>query len=53
MTVDHYMQGADPVRRQLLGASPTGGFGFTSPSDEDVPLKAWWAEHAGEAAVVP
>lgn len=52
MTVGHYLADADPIRRQLLGASPTGGFGFTSPSDEDVPLKAWLIEHLGEAAVV-
>ena len=53
MTVAHYMERADPIRRQLLGASPTGGFGFTSPSDEDVPLKAWVAEYVGEEAMVP
>ena len=52
MTVAHYLEGADPIRRQLLGASPNGGFGFTSPTDEDVPLKTWWAEHAGEESVV-
>ena len=52
MTVDRYLADADPIRRQLLGASPTGGFGYTSPSDEDVPLRAWLVEHLGEAAVV-
>ncbi len=41
MTVEHYMERSDPIRRQLLGASPTGGFGFTSPEDEDIPLKQW------------
>lgn len=46
MTVAHYMQRSDPVRRQLLGASPNGGFGFTSPSDEDVPLKTWLERHS-------
>ena len=45
-----FMDRCDPVRRQLLGAS-TGGFGYTSPSDEDVPLRAWIRAHAGEAAV--
>ena len=45
MTVDHYMDNADPIRRQLLGASPNGGFGFTSPTDEDVPLKVWLEQH--------
>ena len=52
MTVEHYMADADPVRKQLLGASPNGGFGFTSPTDEDVPLKTWLEEHLGKDAVV-
>lgn len=50
MTVAHYMDRCDPIRRQLLGAS-TGGFGYTSPGDEDVPLRGWIREHAGEGAV--
>ena len=45
MTVAHYMDRSDPIRRQLLGASPNGGFGYTSPEDEDVPLKVWLEEH--------
>ena len=53
MTVDHYMANADPVRQQLLGASPNGGFGFTSPVDEDVPLKSWLSERLGEEALAP
>ena len=53
MTVDRYLAYADPIRRQLLGASPTGGFGYTSPSDEDVPLRAWLVDHLGEDAVAP
>ena len=53
MTVAHYMETADPVRRQLLGASPNGGFGFTSPVEEDVPLKSWLFEKLGEEAIVP
>ena len=53
MTVDRYLAEADPIRRQLLGASPTGGFGYTSPSDADVPLRAWLVEHLGEESVVP
>ena len=53
MTVEHYMDKADPVLKQLLGASPNGGFGFTSPAEEDVPLKQWLVEHIGEDAVVP
>ena len=51
MTVEHYMDRCDPVRRQLLGAG-TGGMGFTSPSDADVPLRDWIREHLGEEAVV-
>ena len=53
MTVEHYLDRCDPIRRQLLGVSNTGGLGYTSPSDEDVPLKAWLEEHLGEKAVIP
>ena len=53
MTVDRYLADADPIRRQLLGASPTGGFGYTSPSEEDIPLRSWLVEHLGEEAVAP
>ena len=53
MTVAHYLDGADPIRRQLLGESPNGGFGYTSPADEDVPLKTWLGERLGADAVVP
>ena len=51
MTVGHYLRGADPVRRQLLGESPSGGFGYTSPAAEDVPLKAWLIDRLGAGAV--
>ena len=53
MTVAHFMERCDPIRQQLLGASPTGGMGYTSPSDKDVPLKTWLKEHPGESAVAP
>lgn len=53
MTVAHYLPGADPIRRQLLGESPNGGFGYTSPTDEDVPLKTWLEERLGADALVP
>ena len=53
MTVAHYLEGADPIRCQLLGESPNGGFGYTSPADEDVPLKAWLTERLGADAVIP
>ena len=52
MTVDHYMDRCDPIQRQLLGAA-TGGMGYTSPTDADVPLKHWIRDNLGEAAVVP
>ncbi|MBM3458859.1 MAG: phytanoyl-CoA dioxygenase family protein, partial [Armatimonadetes bacterium] len=42
-----------PLRSQLFGASPTGGYGYTSPTPADVPLREWIREHAGEAAVAP
>ena len=51
MTVDHFMPRCDPIRRQLLGASPSGGFGYTSPKPEDVPLKAWIETHLGAEAI--
>ena len=41
MEVAHYLPDCDPIRRQLLGESATGGRGYTSPTDADVPLKAW------------
>lgn len=52
MTVDHYMDRSDPIRRQLLGAGPSGGHGYTSPLPEDIPLREWIAEHAGREFVV-
>lgn len=51
--VEHLLEGSDPIRRQLLGDGPTGGFGYTSPSDEDVPLREWIREHLGEEAIKP
>jgi len=50
MTVDHYMEKSGPIRRQLLGAATTGQ-GYTSPMDEDVPLKTWLIHHMGERVV--
>ena len=50
MTVSHYMDQCDPIRRQLLG-SKTGNLGLTSPREEDVPLREWMREHLGEAAI--
>ncbi len=50
MSVSHYMDRCDPIRRQLLG-SKTGNLGLTSPRDEDVPLREWMREHLGAAAI--
>lgn len=50
-SVDHLIEGSDPIRQQLLGHSPSGGFGYTSPSEEDVPLREWIREHVGEGAI--
>lgn len=52
ITVDKYWDQLDPIRKQLFGASLTGNFGYTSPQDEDVPLRAWIREHLGEEAVI-
>ncbi|HIF10765.1 MAG TPA: hypothetical protein EYQ81_13625, partial [Sneathiellales bacterium] len=35
MDVAHYLDDCTPIRQQLLGLSPTGGRGYTSPTDED------------------
>ena len=48
MTVDHLMGRIDPIRRQLLGAAPSGWHGYSSPKPEDVPLRAWLQENVGE-----
>ena len=45
MTVAHYMDQCDPIRRQLLGAGPSGGKGYSSPMPEDVPLRDWMEEN--------
>jgi len=44
MSVSHYLERCDPIRKQLLGVS-TGGYGYTSPNDEDVPLRVWLSEN--------
>jgi ectoine hydroxylase-related dioxygenase (phytanoyl-CoA dioxygenase family) len=50
MQVAHYLDRCDPIRKQLLGVSYSGGRGFTSPTPQDVPLKAWIEEHLGKEA---
>ena len=51
MTVEHYLDRCDPIRKQLLGVSYSGGHGYTSPKPEDVPLRAWLEEHGAAAPV--
>lgn len=50
MTVEQYMDKSDPIRQQILGKS-TGGMGYTSPGDADVPLRAWIKDNLGAEAV--
>lgn len=51
MTIDGFYEHFDPIRRQLFGAAPTGGYGYTSPTAEDVPLRGWLEAHLGKDAV--
>lgn len=50
MTVAHYLDRCDPIRQQLLGVTHSGGRGYTSPTADDVPLRAWLEEHGALAA---
>ena len=43
--LDKYLDRSGPIRRQLLGAGPTGARGYTSPLPEDVPLQQWIRHH--------
>ena len=52
MTVEHLIDQCNPIQQQLLGAS-TGGMGYTSPQEIDVPLKPWLREHLGIEEVAP
>lgn len=45
MTVQHLWERSDPIRRQLLGAGINAN-GYYSPTDADVPLRAWLREHS-------
>jgi len=38
---------ADPIRRQLLGAAASE-MGYWLPTEEEVPLRTWLAEHSGQ-----
>jgi len=50
MTVGHYIDRCDPIQQQLLGVTHSGGRGYTSPTDEDVPLRLWLEEHGAMPA---
>ena len=52
MTIEGFDDILDPIRRQLFGAAPTGGYGYTSPQPEDVPLRGWLEEHIGADPVL-
>ena len=52
MQIAHYLDRCDPIRKQLLGVSYSGGRGYTSPTPEDVPLKTWLETHAGKEALI-
>jgi ectoine hydroxylase len=45
MTVQSLWETSDPIRRQLLGAGLNAN-GYYSPTDGDVPLRAWLRENA-------
>ena len=45
MTVDHVIGRCDLIRRQLLGDCPSGGYGYTSPKPQDVPLRSWMEQN--------
>jgi ectoine hydroxylase-related dioxygenase (phytanoyl-CoA dioxygenase family) len=49
MTVSSLWEGADPIRRQLLGWG-TNANGYYSPTDADVPLRVWLREHSPHEA---
>jgi ectoine hydroxylase len=49
MTVDELWPQSDPIRKQLLGYGVNCN-GHYSPSEDDVPLRGWLAEHSPEDA---
>ena len=52
MTIAHYLHQCDPIQKQLLGISVSGGHGYSSPQEEDVPLRGWMREHLGAAVTM-
>ncbi len=53
MKTARFLEGADPVRRQLLGATPNGIGGCFDAQEADAPLKSWIAREVGPGAVAP
>ena len=44
---------SESSHRQMCRHSPSGIHGYTSPTEEDVPLKGWIREYQGKEAVMP
>ena len=51
--VKKHWKDLSPIRKQMCRYSPSGIHGFTSPKEEDVPLKQWIEEYQGTEAVMP
>lgn len=49
MTVEHLYKDLEPIRRQLLGDGQSAN-GVYDPTDADVPLRSWLAEHDSTSA---
>ena len=49
MTVQSLWEQSDPIRRQMLGWGVNAN-GFYTPTDADVPLRAWLREHSPSEA---
>lgn len=52
MDLPNLVEACGPIRRQLLGAA-TSANGYFDPTDHDVPLRTWIADHFGDRAVAP
>ena len=50
--VENVWDQLSPIRKQMCRYSPSGIHGYTSPKEEDVPLKSWIKEYQGEEAVM-
>ena len=51
--VENFWDQLSPIRKQMCRYSPSGIHGYTSPKEEDVPLKSWISKYQGEKAVMP